>query len=44
MMTHSEWVAYFRSIGMDNGDIWHLMDGLYAMGLVRKSVMEGDRG
>ncbi len=34
MRTHGDWIVYFRIIGMDNGDIWHLMDGLYAMGLV----------
>ena len=38
MKTHSEWVTYFRDIGMDWGDIWHLMDGLYAMGFVARQT------
>lgn len=38
--THAEWVKYFRSIGMDNGDIWHLMHGLYALKLV--ALTNGD--
>lgn len=33
MKTHDEWIAYFRSIGMDNGNIWHLMDGLHALNM-----------
>jgi hypothetical protein len=32
--THAEWVAYFRGIGMDSGMIWHMMEGLHALGLV----------
>jgi hypothetical protein len=34
MKTHDEWIAYFRELGLDNGDIWHLMDGLSAMRMV----------
>jgi hypothetical protein len=33
MKTHEEWISYFRELGMDNGDIWHLMDGLHALGM-----------
>jgi hypothetical protein len=36
MKTHSEWVAYFRDLGMDNGMIWHMMDGMYALRMVRR--------
>lgn len=34
MKTHSEWIAIFRGYGFDNGMIWHLMDGMYSLGLV----------
>lgn len=38
--THKEWVAYFYSIGIGHGDLWHLMRGLHSLGLVTQEAGE----
>lgn len=38
MKTHEEWLVFFGDCGFDPGTIWHLMSGVYELGLVNKAA------